>query len=249
MSAALNNSIRHRPLVAGPNARVSLSYYPPGLEQPSHRHSQAQLSFILLGQLAEVGDRGSPGHAGSRQGYHQAGARHQVRFGSQGGLILAIQFPHTVETDRAPIVGWRTPHGSIPGLCRSLVSGESDVLDEVVAAAAMRDSRVGRVPPPWLVQAAERIREEPETSIASIATEIGIHRGSLARSFLSYFGMPPTTFRLQCKVERALAATLDDGLNGANAAAAASFADQSHWIRSCRQTIGLSTGDLQPHRW
>jgi AraC family transcriptional regulator len=100
-------------------------------------------------------------------------------------------------------------------------------------------------PPGWLRQLAEKLMEEPRTSIQSLASEAGVHPVYLARAFRRWYGVPPSEYRLRVRTSRGLASALFCQRGAAEAAHSAGFADQSHMCRSIRSSTGVTLSRLR----
>jgi hypothetical protein len=86
-----------RPLplaAAGTSAR--LWFYPPRLRQAAHSHERAHVSILIGGSIREVcGGRDEIG-VGSQLRLRPYEIRHEVEFGPEGALILAVEVEHLV---------------------------------------------------------------------------------------------------------------------------------------------------------
>src|SRR5262245_55610726 len=84
-------AVSMRPLhlaAAGMNAR--LWFYPPRLRQAAHAHEHAHVSIIIGGSIREIcADRDEIG-LGSQIRLRPDEVTHEVEFGPQGALILAV---------------------------------------------------------------------------------------------------------------------------------------------------------------
>lgn len=106
-------------------------------------------------------------------------------------------------------------------------------------AAATETRSCGLATPPWLERVAERLHCDPTARISLIASDEGVHPVYLARMFRRHFGRSPRSWRLAAKASSAIGGVLAHGRNGADAAQAAGFADESHMLRSVRDCTGL----------
>jgi AraC-like DNA-binding protein len=84
-------------------------------------------------------------------------------------------------------------------------------------------------------------------SLTELAELCGVSPYHLARSFAAHVGLPPHAYQLQRKIEHARSLILA-GLDLADAAAAAGFADQAHMTRHFRRHLGATPGQFSPHR-
>jgi len=89
----------------------------------------------------------------------------------------------------------------------------------------------------------DRLSDAPTQShrMAQVERDSGLDRFTLARMFKRRFGTSPYRFLIQRRLEVAKD-LMRDALPLAHVAAAAGFADQSHFTRQFRATNGLSPG-------
>lgn len=86
-----------------------------------------------------------------------------------------------------------------------------------------------------------RARYEEDLTVETLANEAGLSRVHLTRAFTKEFGVPPHIYLNAVRVERAQSAMLG-GSALADVAAACGFADQSHFSRRFKGSVGLSPG-------
>ena len=91
------------------------------------------------------------------------------------------------------------------------------------------------------------LREEfrESTSLASLATEAGVHPVHLARSFRRYFRRSVGEELRRLRVEAASAALAREDCSIVEIAAASGFADQSHLARVFRRATGMSPAEYR----
>jgi len=232
-------------LLAAAGTRARLSFYPPGLRQPVHLHERAHVSIIVAGAIHERrAGREETGFASSLM-LRPHEIRHEVQFGPQGALVLAVEVEDRLA--RAATRGWI--HRNLSSAQRTLLqwvmtegaisaADVSDCIDDLVAgieAVSLRGS-----PPQWLMRAREQLSDDAAgTRIDALARAVGIHRAHFARAFQHWFGIPPSLFRRRTMLNLAIAA-IASGHSIASAAHSAGFADQSHLCRSMRSMLGAT---------
>lgn len=238
----------HRLLLAGAGTRARLSFYPPGLRQPAHRHDQAHISIVIAGTIRErSAGRDQIGFA-SALTLRPHEIRHEVDFGPQGALILAVDVDDHLA--RAAAKGWI--HRNLTSAQRTLLqwalsggaTGATEVGDCIqdLLAGIETESLQGK-PPLWLMRAREQLASDPAgTRIDALARTAGVHRAHFARAFQHWFRISPSAFR-RCAMLNLAIGAIAAGQSIAGAAHSAGFADQSHFCRSMRGTIGVT-----PHR-
>lgn len=118
-------------------------------------------------------------------------------------------------------------------------------LAELLASAAGRRRVPGALDRPALARVRERLAASPELLPAMTELEAcaGLDRWTLARQFRLAYGVSPSGYRVQRQVARAQG-LMRSGLPLAAVAADAGFADQSHFTRQFRRTVGLT-----PAQW
>jgi AraC-like DNA-binding protein len=237
-------STQHLQLAAvGTLAR--LSFYPPGVRQSAHSHEHAHISIIIAGSIREVsGGRDETGFQ-SALILRPDEFTHQVQFGPQGALMLAVDVESTVARTTAS----RWIHRDLSLAQRTLVSWvlaegtacETDVDDCIQdLVAGIETESLRGSPPLWLIRARERLTNDPAGArIDALARAAGVHRAHFARAFQHWFKAPPSSFRRRAMLGRALAAVAS-GQCLALAAESAGFADQSHLCRTMRSLIGTT---------
>lgn len=82
---------------------------------------------------------------------------------------------------------------------------------------------------------------DQDITVDALAREAGLSRVHLTRAFAQQFGVPPHIYLNAVRIERAQAGMLG-GQGLAEVAAACGFADQSHFSRRFKGSVGLSPG-------
>lgn len=101
-------------------------------------------------------------------------------------------------------------------------------------------------PPSWLNRAVEMIftGDDPDLSVASVASDVGVHPVHLARVFRQFLCCSPGEYLRGHRLERA-AAMLGRGVASlADVAQSAGFVDQAHLTRTFRSRL-----DTTPAQW
>jgi AraC family transcriptional regulator len=237
--------IRKARIVSHEAFQAALVYYPPGLSQPEHDHSCAQLSLLLSGSLVES-VAGRTVEAGPGQlSMKPKGVVHSDTYGPNGAMFLAFNF-RCEETARAALADndwqWRRANLDAPTwrlrLAAEGVQGDECLWDVLAAAETPLRSQPA---PNWLRWAKSRLDlAEPAPDIGSLAADAGVHRVHFSRQFARFFGLTPSAYRSRQMAGRALRAMIDDHAVPAMAAADAGFADQSHMARAIRAAFGTT---------
>jgi AraC family transcriptional regulator len=112
-------------------------------------------------------------------------------------------------------------------------------------SAAATSIDIPSSPPAWLERIAARLYQEPAVSIAHLAASEGVHRVYLARAFRRHFGLSPRQFRLRAKLSRSIGSSLLLRSLACATAQASGFADESHMLRTIKQTTGFTLRELR----
>ena len=179
-----------------------------------------------------------------------AGQGHSVRFGREGALMLAIDYPENL-LPCDDIRRWRNFSAST-GRQISLLGSDQpsaadltgDLLANLSGDADCPPLRPANAPG-WLRRAIRHIADEPDVTIADLAREAGVHRVYFSWRFQQCFGLSPTEFRLLRKSAAAMRRTIAGDVGLAQAAHEAGFADQAHWARTCRALAGIPPGQIR----
>lgn len=229
---------------------VWLAYYPPGTVQPRHDHGRSQLSLLLSGCFAESSGGREFQPLGRQIGLMPAGESHEVRFGREGALMLSVD----CAADAQPGVErrtWRrlgTDAARRTALLHLVPDHASDLAGELVASfgdAEDEETCSFSAAPGWLRKSVTQLADDPDTPIAMLAQEAGVHRVYFSRRFQQCFGISPTEFRLLRKSAAAMRRTIDGEIGLAEAALEAGFADQAHWSRTCRALAGIPPAKIR----
>jgi AraC family transcriptional regulator len=118
---------------------------------------------------------------------------------------------------------------------------EGLILELLVATSRRATGNTERRPPRWLQQLEEllRVRFAENLSLQELAAAVNVHEVHLARVFRKFHGCTVGDFLRQLRIEyasRQLSMT-EEAL--ANIAAAAGFADQSHFSRTFKSYTGM----------
>lgn len=237
--------------------RLTETTYAPGLRLPRHAHELAKYCFVLAGSFTEiVGQRRS-----ERQPltlvFHPADTTHEEAHTTAGHHFL-IEIDHRwLERAREYSAALNQPldlsGGASIGLVTRLydefkhLDGLSPLAMEGLILELMADTSrrslgaMDRRPPQWLRQVEEllQVRFAENLALDEIAQTVAVHAVHLARVFRKFHGCTVGDYVRQLRIEFASRelATTDHSL--ADIAAAAGFADQSHFSRTFKQHTRL----------
>lgn len=233
--------------------QVSTTAYVGASALPLHEHGHAYLCLVAEGAYLQ---RASGRDSECRQGMllvHPTGHRHANRFAPQGARCLSVFLPDQL----AELPGPRRLLGEhrqlrLPWTARLLARIESELLAtddaaglaleaavlELVALACRQGGGARR--PAWLARVLERLHDDPCTtlSLQDLATLAGVHPAHLARRFRQVQGVSVGEYRRGLRISLACDALGDRRRSIAEVAAAAGFADQSHFARVFKRMVG-----------
>ncbi len=231
-------------------------------EVAAHRHDEAHFVFVLRGRYetsAALPADGSP----PRIVYSPPGTSHRDCFVTGADLSRAafatLSIPSgtlvDVETEtELPVKGVCVGESAVP-LVRRLLSeaGAGDSLSacvteglclELLQRTGVPRGATGGAAPAWLRQARELLQDAyldgTPRSVQEIARQLGVHPVHLARRFRAAFGLSPGEYVRRCRLDRARRMLRGSAAPLAEIAAAAGFADQSHFSNAFRKQFGTS---------
>ena len=115
---------------------------------------------------------------------------------------------------------------------------------ELLQRTGVPRDATGSGAPVWLLRARELLRDTcfgaAPRSVGEIAGELGVHPVHLARRFRTAFGLAPGEYLRRCRLDRARRMMQRTAAPLAEIAAAAGFADQSHFSNAFRKQFGVT---------
>lgn len=107
--------------------------------------------------------------------------------------------------------------------------------------------RSPRVPPVWLSKALALLDEGAvdRVRLATVAVRVGVHPVHLSRTFREYFGITPSRYVRELRLERACRAILCQRHSVARVAHEQGFADHGHLTRELAALVGITPSDLR----
>ena len=103
------------------------------------------------------------------------------------------------------------------------------------------------VPPRWLVRVRDRLHDAfaVPVTLADLAGEAGVHPGHLTREFRRCYGRSIGVYRREVRLDWTATQLVLGADSLAAIAAAAGFADQSHFARAFKQRYGCPPGEYR----
>ena len=247
---------------------ITDAWFPPGLVLKPHTHDRTVLAVTLAGSWDSVMDRRPRVSQVGMVLTEPAGESHANHFGGGGARVLVMQ-PDPARIDALADSGRflervnHFPAASALGLARRL-SVELQYPDsvtplaveglglELLAAAARSSNGHRRSPPPlWLRRVVDLVHTDVlhRFTVAELAAVAAVHPAHLAREFRRRHRMSIATYLRRLRLDWATEQLVDSDRSAADIAAAAGFADQSHFTRAFRRHTGLPPhGFRQAHR-
>jgi AraC family transcriptional regulator len=223
-------------------------------EEEVQRHSHDEAHFVLVlsgGYMSSAIDAPLVSNTPVLI-YNPPGTTHQDRFHSGRGRFVAISGGGGSE---AAALCLRDPYA-----CRLAHSIAHEIerapsftlearalqLHAAVSPLSSDETRTAASPPRWLKRAVEMIftSDDPELSVAKIATDAGVHPVHLARVFRRFLGCSPGDYLRGRRLERAAAMLGRGTASLADIAQSTGFVDQAHLTRTFRSRL-----DTTPARW
>jgi AraC family transcriptional regulator len=227
--------------------------YSAGFVMPAHSHERWKICLTLSGLHSDL-ERGVRRHKGpSFLSVLPPGERHSSVF-SETTKCFHIEFDEDfvsptlgliyVADGRIPILAHRinAEFGSSDTSSALLIQGLS--LELLAFLGRAKSDSAAR--PQWLDKSAALLRERRSDAVtaAEIAAEIGVHPVHLSRQFKRHFGMNMGEYLRETKVKLACD-ELRSGKSLVEIAAAAGFADQSHFTRVFKKIVGETPGEFR----
>jgi AraC family transcriptional regulator len=220
------------------------SCYACGDRQPPHSHAGAFFDLVLAGSCTETIGRRSRERRPHSLMFHPAGEEHASQWHDTQARCFHIEIaPATLE--RVPAIPAGDANASwiatriYDELCAmdavSPLAIEALALEMVVATA-----RGARPAPRWIARVRDALDDATDTpSLASLATEAGVHAAHLARTFRRAYGCSIGDYARRQRIQRACTLLATDA-SLAEIATSLGFADQSHFTRAFKQVMRVT---------
>lgn len=237
--------------------RLTETTYVPGLKLPRHAHELAKYCFVLAGSFTEtVGSQCvvrqpltlvfHPADTTHEEAHHAAGHHFLMEIDARW-LDRAREYSavldQPVDLSGGASIGLATrlfdEFKHLDGLSPLAMEG---LLLELMAETSRRSLGVlDRRPPHWLKQVDELLhaRFADNVALGDLAAAVGVHTVHLARVFRKFYGCSIGDYVRQLRIEFASRELATTDLPLAEIAAAAGFADQSHFSRTFKQHTRL----------
>ena len=223
--------------------------FPPRYVQEPYEPEASYVAIVLEGAMEKAFALRTVAFATGSALTMVAGTRHGARFGSNGARILIVKPRSDTVLVRFGELRGRGFAWLARGLAAELRASDqgaplaAEGLALQVLAAAMRDpERRSARRPGWLSTAEEILRERVGdcVTLSELAAEVGVHPAHLAREFRAHHGISVGEYGRRLRISWAAAEVAAGTLTLAEVAAAAGFADQSHFTRLFCRYVGTT---------
>jgi AraC family transcriptional regulator len=227
--------------------------FPPGYVQDEYEPELPYVAVVIQGAMEKSFGTGMSFGAGSALTM-PAGATHGARFGPEGARIVIVK-PRDGSSDLARSLGdlVQLRGGGLSWLALRLAAelrasdraaplAAEGLALELLAAATRATTSRPRCTPPWLDAAEEILRARIGDCIrlSELAAEIGVAPVQVARAFRGRHGVSVGEYGRRVRVEWAAVETARSDRPLVEIAAAAGFADQSHFTRLFKRYLGTT---------
>ncbi len=232
--------------------------YPPNTTVDSHAHPEANMCISLKGTCSEKLGTKVREYKPLTLDYLPAEAIHSLKFPQTELRCFGIDISRSwLERMREASMFQAESVFCHGGLLSSLFiklyrefhesDGASSIAMEGLAIEMLAEvSRQGatseRTPPAWLRRAVELLHAQfsEKLQLVTIAQAVGVHPVHLAREFRKHYRCTVGEYVRRLRLENACAALSKSEMTLSAIAAAAGFADQSHFGRTFKRFAGMS---------
>jgi AraC family transcriptional regulator len=220
---------------------LSKTAYEPAMIMGAHGHEFAYASLVVEGHYAEHSTCALRHLRRGMLVFHPAGEIHADCVLDQSMATVNIEYL-SGESPREFICA----HGpEVDELAQSLLSAlpaRGRALER--SLEALREflwSNASRTAVPQIAAAREALENAPtQAPVASLANELGMHRGRLHRAFKRAYGESPRGALTKRRATKAGDLLVETSLTIAQIAAECGYYDQSHFCRQFRHRSGMS---------
>ncbi len=207
---------------------------------PIHRHGDARVVVVASGCIVEETFGAARVMAAGEAVFRPPFFGHAVRTGSRDARY--VKLPVTDAAWRAHVAahGWTVGFGRLPdSLARRAIVDRSPACGDA-ALALCRPAGADLPPVSRALNAAAEALRRGDVPAALIARRAGLPPYQLSRRFKRAFGVAPSVYAAEARVDAALGLMLAGDARLADVAARAGFADQAHMTRAFRRFTGAT---------
>ena len=221
---------------------VILSHYAAGEECRAHRHEQVQRSLLLAGSYVEDSEAGRREVHCRTLSIKPAGFEHEDGFGRAGALILSVQ--HEAGDGGASDYHLSAWPRSVPPQAMTVGEGGGHA-SGCPCPDTKRSAHIPSSARPWLIEARQRLLQQPQMAVTTLARTLGKHPVHLARQFRTTFGETPSEVRQHDRSARAIDQIVRSSRTLSDIAFDVGFSDQAHMTRALKAMTGWTPADLR----
>lgn len=237
--------------------RLTESHYGPGLKLPLHSHELAKFCFVISGNYVET--LGGKAHVRRPLSliFHPPDTTHAEAHNANGchflvevdarWLTYARQYSALLDgpvefADGMPVRAAAQLYNEFRHLDAMSPLAIQGLVFELLADTARQSRHENlRYPPRWLERVTQAIRDRFHEAISmdELAQLAGVHAVHLARVFRKFHHCTVGEYVRRLRIEYASGRLANSDTSLAEIAAAAGFADQSHFSRVFKRHIGM----------
>ncbi|HZW10986.1 MAG TPA: AraC family transcriptional regulator [Phycisphaerales bacterium] len=234
---------------------VTHKCYRSDFAQGWHEHPNATVELVLAGSgVGTYGGIRLESVAGAVE-FFRAGVRHRFAAGRAGIRTLHVAFPASLDAAAQPDVVVEALEATVAqplalAILHELAEPELDLsrglsiesLAQELLAQVRLAARGDRRRPAWMSAAVEAVRAAPvgAASLGAIASEVGIERAHLARTFRRFTGVSVGEYHRRARLAAAARKLAGTDAPISRVAFEHGFADQAHFTRRFRRHFGLT---------
>jgi AraC family transcriptional regulator len=228
---------------------------PPSTRFRRHEHESGHICVVIAGGFVERNGKSwrdvAPGTVRV-----SGAARHDIDFSAKGAVCLVMEVTSDeigqlgaarfFENDkRLSTLADRITQSSVATDIAGEIRTDS-LTTEFLAQISRRLNGKPDVAPPWLDRVRSILHDTcGQTTLAQLATEAGVHRVHLARTFRDHYGIPVASYARNIRVQSAVRLLSNGEMTLSQLAATAGFSDQSHLTRTLRSRTGSTPAALR----
>lgn len=231
----MDDKVNKAAILAASISRRSV-FAAPGIRQTLHRHDTPRLILYLDGDMCEEAFEGETRLVRGDYLFRPAHFAHANIADRAGARYIGLRVSDTAVRRWVRTNGWRAAYGRA-------TFDQSFSGDELLDTARPLD--FAAAPLTGMRSAAARIAAGDDTRVCDIARSMGLRAYELTRRFAAAFGVTPSAYRRQARLQRALCMLSEGSASLAQVAAAAGFHDQSHLSIALRRETGMTPGEAR----
>lgn len=238
--------------------------YPGGCTTPVHAHARPLFCVVLDGAYQEQHLNKTRHCTRATMLFHAAGEEHLERFGDCGARSLIVELEPAwiervreisrtcVQSTAAQDGGILRPIGS--KLYREFLTGDpasrlmiEGLLFEITAEFFRAEHQRDGFAPRWLGRAVDLIQAQfsRRLTLSDVAADAGVHPVHLAQTFRRFHHCTVGDYLRCVRIDYACEQLARTDRSFSELAAAAGFADQSHFARTFKKTVGLRPSEYR----